>query len=104
MGGNLRAFLKEEQMTTISVQGVHHFTLTVTDKERSLDFYTSVLDFQMVVDLGFRYILSNGSVLMSVGTAPDESRAIVDDRFDENRVGLDHLSFSVATLSDLERR
>ena len=39
---------------------------------------------------------------MAIGPAPDESRAIADDRFDENRVGLDHISFSVASLSELE--
>jgi catechol 2,3-dioxygenase-like lactoylglutathione lyase family enzyme len=89
-------------MTGIHVEAVHHFSLTVTDKEQALEFYTNVLDFELAVDYGTKYILSNGSILMSVGTAPDESRASADDRFDENRVGLDHLSFSVASLSELE--
>jgi glyoxylase I family protein len=35
--------------------------------------------------------------------APDPSRAPRGDRFDENRVGLDHLSFSVGGRADLER-
>ena len=36
------------------------------------------------------------------GPAPDPSRAISDDVFDENRAGLDHLNFSVASLEELE--
>ncbi|MDL1927255.1 hypothetical protein FBQ79_13470 [Anaerolineae bacterium AMX1] len=35
--------------------------------------------------------------------APDPTRAPEDDRFDENRVGLDHLCLSVASLAELER-
>ena len=37
-------------MTSIATGAVHHFTLTVTNKERSRDFYTNVLNFQMVVE------------------------------------------------------
>ena len=33
---------------------------------------------------------------------PDPSQAISDDRFNENRIGLDHVSFSVASMADLE--
>jgi glyoxylase I family protein len=81
---------------------VHHVVLTVTDADRSREFYTSLLGFQHVVDLGPRALLSNGSIMLAVGPAPDPSRAISDDRFDENRVGLDHLSLSVASLEELE--
>ncbi len=48
-------------------------------------------------------LLNNGNVLLGLGPAPNPNRAISEDRFDENRVGLDHLSFSVGSRDDLER-
>jgi len=47
-------------------------------------------------------LLTNGHVFLGIGPAPDASRALPADRFDENRVGLDHLNFSVASHDDLE--
>jgi catechol 2,3-dioxygenase-like lactoylglutathione lyase family enzyme len=83
---------------------VHHLTLTVTDLERSQDFYSSLLGFEMLMELGpTRVLLSNGSTLVALGTAPDPDRAISGDRFDENRVGLDHLSFSLNSRAELEQ-
>lgn len=82
---------------------VNHLTLTVSDVERARSFYTGLLGFQNVVDLGPRALLSNGSVVLALGPAPDGLRAIAGDRFDENRIGLDHVSFAVAGRSDLER-
>lgn len=35
-------------------------------------------------------------------TGPDAARVRRDDRFDRNRVGLDHLAISVASRADLE--
>jgi catechol 2,3-dioxygenase-like lactoylglutathione lyase family enzyme len=43
-------------------------------------------------------ILTNGTLLL--GLRPTDGPA--GDRFDENRVGLDHLSFNVASRADLE--
>ena len=83
---------------------VHHLALTVTDLKRSQDFYTSLLGFQTVMELGpTRVLLHNGNALVALTTAPDPSRAIPGDRFDENRVGLDHLSLSVSSREDLEQ-
>jgi hypothetical protein len=45
-------------------------------------------------------ILSNGALIMGLrGQQHTES----DDRFDEFRVGLDHISFSVGSRDELER-
>jgi glyoxylase I family protein len=91
-------------MTThVTTGGVHHLRLTVTDVDRAREFYTSVLGFQVAVELPPNVILSNGSMLLGLGPALDPSRAISGDRFDENRVGLDHLSFSVDSRDNLER-
>lgn len=81
---------------------VHHVTLTVRDVNRSKQFYLDLFNFQFVTDFGPRAILSNGSLLLVLAPPPDPDRAVVSDRFDENRIGLDHLSLSVATRADLE--
>jgi glyoxylase I family protein len=86
----------------IQATGIHHFTLTVTDLDRSVAFYRDLLGFQIAVDLGERKIMSNGSILLVVATPPDPAQAIADDRFSENRVGLDHISFTIASRGDLE--
>ena len=88
--------------TSIATGAAHHVILTVTDRDRSRDFYTKLLGFEMLVEYGPKYLLSNGSMLLGVGPAPDPGQAIQGDRFDENRVGLDHVSFSVGSRADLE--
>jgi catechol 2,3-dioxygenase-like lactoylglutathione lyase family enzyme len=87
----------------ITTGAVHHLALTVNDLKRSQEFYTGLLGFQLAVELGpTRVILSNGSTLMALTTAPDPGQAIDDDRFSENRVGLDHLSLNVGSMEELK--
>ena len=88
--------------SSIKTSGVHHATLTVSDVARSRQFYTELLNFQFVTDFGPRAILSDGSFLLVLTPPPDASQALPNDRFDENRLGLDHLSLSVAARADLE--
>ena len=84
-------------MATIPTAAVNHITLTVTDRDRARDFYTSILGFQFLMEFGPKYLLSNSSVILALNLSPDPARAIADDRFDENRVGLDHVSFNVSS-------
>lgn len=87
----------------IKTGSVHHLTLTVSSLERAMGFYTGLLGFQEAMRLGpSRVLLSNGQTILAIGEPPDPSRAVQADRFDENRVGLDHLSFAVGSLADLE--
>lgn len=90
-------------MTSIPTGAVNHLTLTVTDLDRARDFYTSVLGFQFVMEYGPKYLLNNGSVILALNLSPDPARAISDDQFDENRVGLDHVSFNVGSHEVLEQ-
>ena len=97
----------------VAVGPLHHLRLTVTDLERSRQFYTSMLGFQVAVESpppgdpseaeAFR-ILFGGVVMVRgdllLGLRP---MAAEGDRFDPDRVGLDHLSFSVASRDDLEQ-
>lgn len=97
----------------IEIGGVHHLRLTVTDVARSREFYTSLLGFTVAAEspppddpsaeavyrvLFGGVVLARGSLLMGLRPV-----APAGDRFDEDRVGLDHLSFSVAGRDDLER-
>jgi glyoxylase I family protein len=86
----------------IKTGGVHHVALTVSDVRRAQAFYTELLGFNHLVDFGTRVLLHNGSVVLGLTPAPDPSQAIAGDRFSENRIGLDHLSLSVASMADLE--
>jgi len=89
---------------SIATGAINHLALTVTDLKRAREFYTGLLGFQTIMEFGpTRVLIGNGSAVFGVGTAPDPKRAPRNDRFDENRVGLDHLSFSVASRADLER-
>lgn len=89
--------------TRIQTEGVHHLTLTVTDLDRAVDFYSTMLGFQKAMDLSeTRVLLANGKAILALSEAPDPSQAIPDDRFNENRVGLDHVSLNVGSLHKLE--
>ena len=89
--------------TTIQTEAIHHVTLTVTDLPRAIAFYTTLLGFQKAVELGpSRVLLANGKTILALTEAPDATQAILNDRFNENRVGLDHLSFNVSNHNKLE--
>jgi len=55
------------------------------------------------MEYGPKYLLSNDSVILALNAAPDPARAITNDLFDENRVGLDHISFNVSSHEALEQ-
>lgn len=91
---------------------IHHLRLTVTDIKRSREFYTSLLGFDVAADsppdddpsaAAVRTILFGGCVMIRgdllMGLRPV---APGTDRFDEDRVGLDHLSFNVGSRAELE--
>jgi glyoxylase I family protein len=88
----------------VSTGAVNHVALTVTDLPRSLDFYTGLLGFRKLMDLSpTRALLANdGGVLLALTLPGDPAQAPINDRFDENRVGLDHLSLTVSSRADLE--
>jgi catechol 2,3-dioxygenase-like lactoylglutathione lyase family enzyme len=96
----------------IAVQGIHHLRLTVTDLARSRDFYTGLLGFDVAAEAppaedpsaeAVNSILFGGVVMVRgnllLGLRPV---APAEDRFDEDRVGLDHLSFTVGSRAELE--
>ncbi|HEV2121606.1 MAG TPA: VOC family protein [Chloroflexota bacterium] len=86
----------------ITTAEVHHLRLTVSDVPRARAFYSEVLGFDVAMELPPGVLLSNGHVLLGLGPAPDVAAGSSGDRFDENRVGLDHLSFAVGSRQDLD--
>ena len=87
--------------TIIRTGAAHHLRLTVTDPVRSREFY-GLLGFQVAMELPDGVLMSNGTLLLGLRTGPDPARVRREDRFDPNRVGLDHLAISVAGRADLE--
>ena len=88
---------------SIATGAAHHVKLTVSDVGTTRDFYTSLLGFRVAAEFGPVTLISNGSFLIGLSTAPEPEQAIPGDRFNENRIGLDHLSFGVADRQALER-
>ncbi|MBI1258966.1 MAG: VOC family protein [Chloroflexi bacterium] len=87
---------------SISINGVHHLALTVKDAARSRAFYEKYLGFSHLMDLGPKVIMGSGSLILALNPPPDPAQGIPNDVFTENRIGLDHLSFGVASRADLE--
>ncbi len=98
---------------SVNITGYAHIRLTVTDIERSRRFYDDVFGFPVAVEVpsdadeamrdrlwfvfgGVIYAVAPGVLL---GLRPVASAG---DGFDSDRVGLDHVSFSVAGRADLD--
>ena len=86
------------------LRGFHHLTLTVTDINRAREFYIGVLGFNVIAEISpTRFVAGNDHMFFGITEPPDPTQAVENDRFSENRVGLDHLCFTVESRQDLER-
>ncbi len=86
----------------IAMNGIHHIAFTVTDVPRAKAFYMAILGFQLLAELGPKTLLVNGNTIIALNAAYDPSQKPENDRFTENRAGLDHVSFTVANRAALE--
>ena len=83
--------------------GTHHLRLTVSDLERSLRFYTEVLGFELMVRYGPNSLfLHDGTIGLGLNT-PWHDISEDERRFDEARVGLDHIGFKVASADQVQK-
>ncbi|MRH91533.1 VOC family protein [Nocardia sp. SYP-A9097] len=95
---------------SISVESIAHIRLTVQNIERSRAFYEKVFGWPVALEvppdaddetrhqLGFLY----GGVIYRMNQGLIGLRPAGADTFDENRTGLDHLAFTVGSLTELE--
>jgi glyoxylase I family protein len=95
---------------TISTSSIAHVRLTVTDIERSRQFYESVFGWPVLIevpetaDAATQQALSFlfGGVIYDLGGALIGLRPVASDEFHEDRCGLDHLAFRVGNNAELE--
>lgn len=84
----------------LQIRGVHHIVLTVSDVERSAAFYEKVLGVKAFPGDDRVRCISGGVFLLCLQRPPKQG--LPNDRFDENRVGLDHVGFAVESRQQLE--
>lgn len=98
-----------EQMDFTSTS-IAHVRLTVTDIERSRQFYESVFGWPVLLEVpenadeATRKQLSFlfGGVIYDLGGTLLGLRPVATDRFDEDRAGLDHIAFRVGNKAELD--
>jgi glyoxylase I family protein len=87
------------------IANIHHVSVTVSDIERSVPWYTEVLGLTKLMEeqhpdgTGYGVVLGKPDWSMCVGvhTHPTNER----ERFSEERTGLDHFSFGVSSRAEL---
>ncbi|MCV7102970.1 VOC family protein [Mycobacterium palustre] len=89
---------------------IAHVRLTVTDIERSRHFYETVFGWPVLLEVpenadeatrsqfGFLF----GGVVYDLGGTLLGLRPVAKDRFDEDRVGLDHIAFRLGNKAELD--
>jgi glyoxylase I family protein len=89
---------------------IAHVRLTVTDIERSRQFYESVFGWPVLIEVpenadaetrnqfGFLF----GGVIYDLGGTLLGLRPVATDCFDENRCGLDHIAFRMSNKDELD--
>jgi glyoxylase I family protein len=94
----------------LASNSIAHVRLTVTDIERSRQFYESVFGWPVLIEvpenadeatrnqLSFLY----GGVIYDLGGTLLGLRPVANDRFDEDRAGLDHIAFRLGSKDELD--
>lgn len=94
----------------ITPSSIAHIRLTVTDIERSRQFYESVFGWPVLIEIPeglddatrAKYDFLFGGVIYDMGHGLIGLRPVANDRFDENRAGLDHLAFMLDGKADID--
>jgi catechol 2,3-dioxygenase-like lactoylglutathione lyase family enzyme len=89
----------------VGYPALHHVALTVTDIDRSRDWYSRLFDSAPVLDEDtgtFYHVVwaLDGGSLFGIHTHPRDND---QPDFSEFRTGLDHVSFGVPSRADLEK-
>ncbi|MFG1625177.1 VOC family protein [Kribbella sp. NPDC049227] len=85
-----------------ALEAFSHVSLTVTDPERSAEFYNRVLGTETVfsagADTGRLVVVARPGVTIALRDHPEGT----GESFDPVHVGLDHLAFQVSSQAELE--
>ena len=74
----------------METSGLNHIILTISNVAKSRTFYGDLLGFTLVdIADGFYFVTGGVSIFLFPSNHP-----LVNDRFNEFRIGLDHLSFT----------
>lgn len=100
----------QHEVMTISTSSIAHVRLTVTDIERSRQFYESVFGWPVLIeapdsaDAATQEALSFlfGGVIYDLGGTLVGLRPVASDTFHEDRCGLDHLAFRIGSKAELD--
>src|SRR5438270_3966416 len=94
----------------LSSTSIAHVRLTVTDIERSRRFYECVFGWPVLLEVPdnadeatrdqLRFLF--GGVVYDLGGTLIGLRPVASDRFDEDRVGLDHIAFRLGSKDELD--
>lgn len=97
----------------VTVSDYSHIRLTVTDIDRSRAWYDSVFGFDVAFELpenpdeateeALAFLFGGVIYKFAGGFLGLRPVAPGSDRFDEDRAGLDHISFAVDSLAELEQ-
>lgn len=94
----------QDATAPIATGAVHHLKITVSDVERSANFYTQLLGFQRAMEFGSQLLLGNGSVILALTpqrSSAEFSGGAGEEKAEAKRVGLEQLSFFLASHADL---
>jgi glyoxylase I family protein len=88
------------------VSGIHHVSVTVTDIERSVPWYSDLLGLTKLMEethpdgAGYAVVLGKPDWSMCVGLHTHSTNE--RERFEESRTGLDHIGFMVSGRAELD--
>jgi glyoxylase I family protein len=87
----------------MAVSGISHVGLTVTDLDRSTAWYADVLGWtQRMRGRGDTSSFAHGALPNGLSLVLRVHDQAAEGPFNETRPGLDHLSFAVESMADLE--
>jgi glyoxylase I family protein len=94
----------------ITPTSIAHIRLTVTDIERSRQFYESVFGWPVLIEMPegldeatkAKYDFLFGGVIYDMGHGLIGLRPVASDTFNENRAGLDHLAFMLDSKTEID--
>lgn len=82
-----------------NIKNIHHIEITVSDIKRSKEFYLRLPGFKIVAEYANFVMFNNGFFYFGLTDHKGKQDTTI---FSEKNVGLDHVSFCVASKKDLD--